>query len=101
MKQLRQAVPNLELQFKPCQADTISKISHTSSTVEGSELREEKTTYMGVQDKKREKYNTWCASTFNDAWGKNPPVHHIAINPNDSPPFPLIRSAQQDRTEIN
>lgn len=55
MKQLRQAVPNLELQFKPCQDDTISEISHTSSTLEGSKLREEKTTYMGVQDKKGKK----------------------------------------------
>lgn len=46
MKQLHHAVPNLELPFKPCQADTSSKISHTSSTHEGTKLSEKKTTYI-------------------------------------------------------
>lgn len=54
--------------------------------------------YWVFRIEKRVKYNTWYASAFNNVCRRNPP---IAINLNDSPPFPLIRRAQQDRIEIN
>lgn len=72
MKQLHEAVPKLELPFKPGQDDLISKISHTFSAHEGTKLSQEKTTYIqvftGCLEQKRPKCNTWCASTLKPSY---------------------------------
>lgn len=61
MKRLHQAVPNLELPFTPCQADTTCEISHTSSTLGGTKLSEDNTTYTSgfteCLEQKMAKYN--------------------------------------------